>query len=98
MNILCFLDDKISHLRAINKLNKYEDNPRGRGNLARQHLFYLIKSGKMSISEFNRRFSSVLSFEACNRGEFDYDVENQVKLDNLIKAKGLIEQSLPLPE
>ncbi len=86
------LDDKISHLESLVKIHDFEKNPRGRGNLARQHLFHVIKTGQMDISEFNRRFASILTYEVLNRGEFDIDTKNKENLAKLRQARVLIKE------
>jgi len=86
------LENDISHLDATVKIHNFADNPRGRGNLARQHLFWLIKTNKMSIEEFNRRFAYILTYETLNNGIFDSDIKDIENLTKLKKALALIKE------
>lgn len=86
------LENDISHLEATVKIHNFDDNPRGKGNLVRQHLFWAIKSEKMNIGEFNRRFAHILTYETLNNGIFDSDIKDIENLTKLKRALSLIKE------
>lgn len=86
------IQNRINHLQALVKIHTFEKNPRGRGNLARQHLYWRIKNGTMSMTEFNRRFDKILTYETLGNGIFDADLKEKEDLQKLQTALNLINE------